>query len=341
MLEIKSTKGKVSIPNQWEDLTPAQYLQVINLIYSYPLTDTGALSMGEFRLLLLELLSGYKRSRKKYSPEDQEDINNMLSILSEKLTFVYKPWYKDQEIFNVMSEETAEALQNQFPYDLMGTDHEEEILRLIDMIKFIPVLNYNMKSNPLPELKIKRRFLAPKKLKGPVFNIDKYGSGVTNITAGEYVDAQDYYNMFNQTNDVKYLLNLLQVFYRDYSGPYDATKSALMDLSQYEGFALGFFHFFQNIQEYFHTHPVYELLYLKSSSNSNPKISLGQSESLYNASAKGYGDIEKVKQMNLVDYMNTLIKDIKDGVSKMRAYKIKDFQIAKDLELPLSVIKKL
>lgn len=343
MIIVNSSKGKVAIPNAWDELSPEQYLNVVRLIYNNPITGTSLVPMVEFRIKLLEMLTGYRRSNKKYTIEQIDEINSLLSILALKLTFVYKPVYKTPEIFGVMSAETAQAIRENFPYDLIGTEHEAEVIRLQQMLTWYPTINYNMKHNPIPTLTIKPRnwWNRSKLVGGPIFDIDEMGVVFTSITAEEYIDAQEYYQLFNSTHKKEYLIRLCSVFYRDYAGQYNTLKSSRMDLSLHVDFALGFYHFFQNIQEYFFNHPVYGLLYQGTKTRTSEKISLGNIESLYNASTKGYGNIDQMKNFNVIDYMNLLVKDIKDAVNHMRAFDKKDFQIAKDMSLPLETIKKL
>lgn len=344
MIEIKSKKGKVSIPNEWGELSQEQYLDIMALIYTHPVRTNADMDMFEFRLRLLNLLSGYARSNKKYSPDDQEDINSLLYILAAKMTFVYRPYYSETEIFEVMSEDLAEKLKTNFPYDLSVTDYADEILQFEDLIKCTPVINYNMKQNPLAVLKIKRPWKRSLKIKGPVFDIDPLGVAITNITAGEYVDAQEYYQLYNSTREDRYLKALCFVFYRSYSGVYDVAKSQaqLKQNPEIDSlFFLGFYSFFQNIQEYFFTHPVFKILYTSTETTPKNRISLGNAESIYNAAANGYGNIEQIKNLNLADYMSLMVKDIKDGVATLRGHKKKDHEIAKALNLPIEIIKQL
>lgn len=347
MIEIKSQKGNLSIPNAWGDLSEEQYLDVISLIYLEPVKNNSSMEMLEFRLKLLQILTDYKRSSKKYSPEDQEDINNLLSILATKISFVHRPYYADDELFEVMSDELGSALKNNFPYDLMGGAFDAEILQFHDLLHFSPAIHYNMKQNPLPILTLGKRFGRDVKIQGPIFNTDALGVAITNITAGEYVDAQEFYGLYNATKELRYLQMLSFVFYRNYPGTYDAAKSQ-QQLNQPlfaktdPRFYLGFYHFFQNIQEYFFLHPVYGILYVrKEDKKETSKIRIGASESIYNASANGYGDVAKIKEYNLTDYMNLMVKDIKDGVARLRAYKKKDIEIANSLNIPLETIKQL
>jgi hypothetical protein len=344
MIEIKSKKGIVNIPNEWGELSQEQYLDVMALMYTHPVRSNSAMDMFEFRLRLLNLLSGYARSNKKYSPVDQEDINSILYILAAKMTFVYRPYYPETEIFEVMSEDLSEKLKISFPYDLSATDFAHEIHQFNDLVKYTPVINYNMKQNPLSVLKIKRPWKRSLKVKGPVFDIDPLGVAITNITAGEYVDAQDYYSLYNSTHEDRYLKALCFVFYRLYPGAYNAVKTQ-KQLNQNpeisDIFFLGFYSFFQNIQEYFLTHPVFKILYTSTETAAANKISLGNAESIYNAAANGYGNVEQIKNLNLADYMSLLVKDIKDGVATLRGYKKKDHEIAKALKLPIEIIKKI
>lgn len=94
MIVVKTYKGKTfTIPNSWEELTPAQYVGVTQLLMRLLSKE---LNLYDFRFALLKALTGLYATGRKYSGQEVERIHSNIIFLSEKITFALRrdgDWY--------------------------------------------------------------------------------------------------------------------------------------------------------------------------------------------------------------------------------------------------------
>ena len=70
-------------------------------------------------------------------------------------------------------------------------------------------------------------------------------------------------------------------------------------------------------------------------------ISTGALESLYNLSSDGFGDIETIEHMNVIQYLTILRKKIIDTVRSLHAAQMDKADIARETRLPIHIINEI
>jgi hypothetical protein len=343
MIELNTPTGLVKIHDQWSELTQAEYVGVCGVIAQI---QAGELSFFDARLKLLEVLTGYKRSKKRYSADDQQQINDNLSILAGMIRFVFKPEYTNTEILDVLTPDLRTLLHSQFPFEISDSQHVQQLKTVGELLKYRIAINLDVQRNYIPELTYPTGTFY-----GPLWQVDENNILTTDILADEYIDALDYYKLYHQTQNPIYLQGLAAALYRPNRKKYDSVevqKNAYQTPSQPE-VLLGIYYFFQGIQEYLVNKSAWHILFAKANSptpdsyrgTANSKISLGMVEHLYSLSKEGYGSREQLGLLNLKDMLNLMFKQLQDTVGTLRSYKLKDYQIAQKLQLSIEIIQQL
>jgi hypothetical protein len=333
MITVRANDKTVEIPSSWEELTSRQYVDTVDLLRQLMHKE---IPLADFRLRLLGKLIDYHPSRKfnKY----REQINENLYRLSELMHWPLKPVYEDPEMLSVLSPELKDLLEVKFPYDITDPKWEKEIRMIRGHVKYSASVNFSMKRNPMPWFDYHgQRFC------GPAFNIDSLGIVETDIRAMEYIDAMEYYQLFQKTRMGRYLDRLVTTLYRPDRSVYvtfDCQMRAGMIEVMDGAIKHAVLYFFQNIQEFLAGHPVYKYLFQKTEPQTG-KISLGMVTTVYNLSKEGYGTKQQVSDMGLEDYLNMLLKTLMDSVRQMKRMKHKDHEITNELNIPSELIYKV
>ncbi|MDA3912285.1 MAG: hypothetical protein PF448_13105 [Bacteroidales bacterium] len=331
MLEIQN----VQIHTEWDELTPDEALQVIELLeLLYKEVD-----VVEFRLRLLSILSGYKRSKKKRKPAEIEMINQNLAILADQFRFPTRYDYTEKERLSQLTPELRVKLRKYLPFEIFDSENYAEAQTCLDLIPSLRI-DLSWHRNLVPEFE----WLGVKLL-GPVIDIDNYGLINTSITAGEYVDALGYFNAFLDTKNDKFLIDMLAVLYRIEGAEYGEkfftyNKRHLSDVPiKYKKLA---FYLIQNLTDFLTNRSGYTFLFSRTKNNDgSEKISLGAESTIFDLVKAGYGSDEEIRKKNLVVYLNMQVDKLKSFVSECRAYKMKDTEIASKYHIPINTLKLL
>lgn len=333
MIVITYKKNKqIEIPNSWEELTVEQYLNVSSLLFEFYSSKSN---LNDFRISVLKKIINYKRSKKRISKDSQEQIDSNLYLLSEQMRFPVKPSYKDPELLTVLDPELQKRLSEVFPFEIYDPEFLPELEMVRTRLEYLPVINFNMKRNLLPEFKLNGI-----NYYGPVFNIDINNVVETDIKALEFVDAYSYYKMFIETSDIQYLRNLTAILYRQNRDKYSTFDSQISSKNFHEldlSILQAVFLLFENTRVYITELSPYKLIF-SGTNKDEEKLNLGIGDTIYNLSKAGYGSLQDVENMVLSDYLNLLMKQIIDSVRNMRDMKMKDHEIADKLEIPLETI---
>jgi hypothetical protein len=333
MISVKANNRTVEIPSFWEELTAGQYIATVDLLQKLM---EKQMPLMDFRLKLLQVLAGYQPSR-RYNTH-RERINENLYLVSELIQFPLKPVYENPDILSVLSPELQALLEFHFPHDITDPKWEGELRMIRGRIRYAASVNFSMKSNPLPFFEYHHT-----KFLGPAFNIDSLGIVETDLKAMEYIDASEYYQLFQKTRMRRYLDRLVSTIYRvdrERYKTFECQQKAVLLAAMDESVKHAVLFFFQNIQEFLANHPVYKYLFQKVESNSG-KISLGMVTTVYNLSKEGYGTKQQVSEMGLEDYLNMLLKTIMDSIRSLKAQKKPDHDIASELNIPSELIYKV
>jgi hypothetical protein len=334
MITIKGTPGfKVTIPDSWDELNRDQYVAVAGCLLRLV---EGKTDLIDFRLNLLQSLTGYERSRKRFTARDQEQINENLFMLAERLRFPIRPRYENQEVLEVLSESLRQKLKTHFPFEIFDVEFAGELQMVERLLKYSAAINFTMHRNPLTMIK-----LGGIVLYGPYLNIDANNLATTDLMAGEFVDAYEYYSLYQQTLQAEYLDRLCLTLYRTDRKIYDSVQVASANESgMSRNIKYGVFLFFQNLMEYLVNSPAYAMLFNRKTDKGG-EISIGMVGTIFSLSQEGYGSKEEISGWNLADYLNAMLKQLIDAVKQMRGFNKTDTEIAKEFGLPIETIRKI
>ena len=90
--------GKIEIPSEWSELSTAQFLEVIVALSELYNSDNDIFAI---QLKLFPILTGYKRSKKRFTADEAELINQNIVFLAEQIRFPFKFFYRDQSFFSL------------------------------------------------------------------------------------------------------------------------------------------------------------------------------------------------------------------------------------------------
>lgn len=326
-------KGVLRIPDCWEDLTPQQYIDVIALAEA---AVSGNYPIMTFRLLLLQNLTGYERSKKRMNPEYAETINSNLIILANMLKFPLKPHYTNEEYLEVLSIEVQELVRENFIYDLVEAWYQPEINLIRERISFVPQIRLNMKTNPLPQIRTGKKIYH-----GPHIRVDSNGIAETDIVAQEWLDAIEMHDAYEKFKTHDYLAGMVAVLYRPVRANYRSSevierRDEFMTVPTSTLRAV--IYVVANLFNYILSHPAYSTLF--TGSEQKTKISTGYSVIISALSREGYGPPSEIQQKNLFEYLDILVDSMSNAIKMLRENKVSDFDISKKLKLPVETVIK-
>lgn len=328
MLTIETQSGDIMVETKWCELSPVQFVKAVNLTNRFL---AGAFGLSEYRLHLLEMLTGYKRKSRKHKHAEQ--INENLFLLSEQLNFAVLPDVGPPEILEFFSPELRELLKTRFPWEIFAPEHVQQILTVENLLKVNFRVNFNLELNPLPFIRTGNTIL-----EGPVFSTDN-GDIDTNLKAGNYLDASEYFNAYGDTKNEKYLDSFINCLYRPTTRN---LKPATLPNSTDPDTRAAIIMLFIYIQQTFANDPIFGILFKKGDNSTGfDKISLGADEVVGAMVESGYGTPETIAQMDIRTFFNFQIMFLRRNIEQLRGMKKNASEIAKTMNLPIETVQKL
>ncbi len=320
------TVNNINIPSEWDELNTTQYIAVIKVLQE---SFSGEIDIESVRYKILKAITGYVPSKKKLKLEIIEEINSNLKIIYDKIRFPFCYEYAEVENYIALGMEARLFLHKYLPTECYCPKLSREIqsaLPLTPSIKF----DIRWRKNPLPEF-----VWCGKKYYGPKINIDTFGILDTDITAGTWVDAQSYYNLFLETKDENFLLNLAALFY------FDKNKQPVQSAPKWV--ILTCYLLMYNLLDYLVKRSAYSVLFNRrhTSDGDKDKISLGAQATIYDLVKAGYGTNEEIRSESLVEFLNMQIDKLKTLIAECRGLKMKDSDIHLKFNIPYEAIKNL
>ncbi len=204
-------------------------------------------------------------------------------------------------------------------------------------------LNINFTKNLIPEFRFKQ-----KKYTGPEFYLSKLGDIRTNLKADTFIDAQEYYNLYLQTQKTEALDMLVAIFYGNYKKGYttfraqkQSAKFAKLDFN----IKYAVYLFFRALLNLIATRTHLGILFRRNENTEDQsqenKIELGLSKTVYSLVKAGYGTGKEVGEMLFTKYLEALLNEIQDSVRAMKVAEKKITDIAKDTRIPIDIINQL
>lgn len=339
MIILHNDNDSVSIHDKWEELTQDEFVQLAPWLY---LLLEGKMDLLDFRYRVLQIVSGYERSKKRMSDEEQENVGSNLFILAMKMQFPTRPQYVNPEVLDVVSDALREELQHKFPFEVDNPDYAAELEMILGVLQWIAAPNMNMKRLPMERLVIDG-----KKYYGPKLTITTGGEVHSDILAAELCDLFDYRAAFADTGDAEYLASLCAALFRenrkqmDQDEPFMQRADRMRQLSDDEKAAVLLVA--DRVIDFVTHHPYYSLLFSQKADGGEmkKKIDMGMSTLLYATSEKGYGSLDEVRHMPMADFLNLQIRFLSKSVAELRGMGKNDAEIAGMMEMNLETIEKL
>ena len=326
-----SKPGEVNLPTAWHELTTNQFKPLASVIYD----QMGKRDIIELRLLMLQAITGYERSKKRYTEDEAEQINCNLYILSQFVMFPFRTIYDNPDLINLLSPELQKRLQKCFLFEIHDSEFTEEIAKFGGLLKYKIDLNLNITSNLIPDITIGGIVY-----KGPRFNIDKNGILDTSLVAGQWIDANDYANL----NDLAGIAACLYFNKRaDYSTSLAQEQKPLFENANPADLK-AIWLVFKAMQNYLVAHPRFSVLFSRKKKTEEyfdpSKIEVSSSDIIYHLVKEGTGSLAEVMNMPVLDFLNIQVKNIADAIKTLREMGKKNGEIAKALKMDIDIVVK-
>ena len=322
-IDFEIKKKKYLLPNAWTKLSQAQFVHLSGLLR---LHVAGLASVGDVRLGYVTHFLGIDIT--KVSAGKAALVATNLYTLLQNVDFIFNIKYSP-DVWNNLSPETRRLAIKTEPSDLPDTP-EVRYLRTCDY-KF--VIDAVFAAQLIPQIAVGR-----KKYKGYEINT-RCGELSCSLTARQYIDASE---RLSRVIDNPGLLPLLAaILYCP--GRYDsdwahrhAADFAALSPETLEAIALNFQSFVIFLFEKTH----YTILRQKNAAPSKG-LYVGMSEGLYNLSTDGYGNLEEVGRLSVIEYLDILRKKLIESVRTMHASDMKTTEIASKTGLDMNTINKI
>jgi len=303
------------IPNAWELLSMDQYL---NLSKNLNKMATGELSAAMVRVFYVCDVMGWAPNKIK----DEDALCN-LSMIADQVTFIFNIQYPAGTL-DAFSTDEQSIFKKTPPENVKSAT-----ARYLSKLDYHYVVDSCFCAQLIPTIHIGSHHHHG-------YKIDtKFGALTCTLGALQYLDAQSLIECKNE-----YLPLLASILYQpagekysSYQAHKDADQFAKLSEEILQAIAFNFI----CLNNYLFRNTHFSLLTAGEPKPESP-ISVGAIDSLYNMSTDGYGDVNTVEQMNIMQYLTINRKKLIDSVKSMIDAKIKLPDIATTTGLPLSII---
>lgn len=315
MLKIN---GKYDLPTQWEELSPEQYLSVIDVFGEFEAGRTDFIGM---KTKLVLALTGIMRP----DPENETLCENIFR-LSERLSFPYRYRY-DEPLYGKLSPQMQQSLKKVLP---SAMDQSLPEVRVASRFRPKVELDLCFSRQMVPVLPGTSMEGYTFIRKGPIVD--------TSLTAAQYIDANQLLSLLRtRKEDHDIILNsLVATLYAP--KPYDPDRPDVPEMGRIPySVKLAVMYNYISIAEWISGLKQYDLIFHTARRDSSPGV-LTPDATLMSLSEKGYGDLASVGRLNLFTYLNILLKQTVDAVREMKAYSMNPTEIADKMNLTVEQI---
>ena len=309
-------------PNSWDELTPDQFLFMLKLINQYWASE---ISLGELRIAWfkniaeLEELLVSRRSLGRYN-------DNVLTA-SRQFDFFYTLDYGDA-LADLSPE--VRSLLRKTPADEISSSNPE--IRYARSLEYEYKLDFIWHRNLLPTIE----------LGGNTHNgwSARVADGVlfTSMTAMQFMQGIDLLAVTGQGDSLYSIHALIVLLYKIDSDQPELMKAVeeLSDITK-QGIVLNFQAFVSYIFKCKH----YSILWNPTVEEnvSSRKIKSAMSDSLYPLCEKGFGSLNEIKQMSLLDYLAIMRSELITSIRTMSKSGEHIDEIASRTGLSISIIQ--
>jgi hypothetical protein len=337
MHEFELNNNTYKFPEKWEELTPDQFLTLVELFQKY---KAGEVDYFEMKVLFVMKILGIKPRRIR-SAEKRQLRDENLYRMSEKIDFFLQIIYENQQKFKNFSPKIKKQLRKKLPEDI---DSKNAELRLAKKMNKWYDLDAVFFKNLLPEIKMGRRIY-----KGYTIDITE-GIAVTSLTAIQFADALTVSNSILEGKN-NLLPLLIGILYQgeNYSDTLARERAEIFKSLPKTTKQAVFLNFIA-VREYLLRHTKYWILFdteERKDANSRvskkkDKYSNGLVDSIDSLVKLGYGTSSEMENKTLFRFLDTIIKSMRDSIQA--ALKEKDAtkaKVAKKLGISVKIINEL
>lgn len=318
-IEFTAKDTTFRIPNAWEELSPYHYSGLISDILKMA---TGKLSVAMVKTKHVCRVMGWDPKKIK----DEQSFQN-LAWLAEQVTFPFVIVYPDNdEALNGLDPATRKLCKRIPPHLLTGVTISKYLSRLDYKYAIDSCFCKQMRSGVTIDDDI---YLS--------YKIDtSFGHLTCSLTALQFIEAR---NLISGPLDQLPLLAAILYYPDRYSsdGAHELANSfKTLPNKTLQEIAFNF----QAFVNYIFTRTEFKLL-TEPKNTKVSAISTGALESLYNLSSDGYGNIDTVEHLNIIQYLAILRKKLIDTVRSLDAAKLDKTKIAEETGLSITTINNI
>ncbi|MFA6483408.1 MAG: hypothetical protein WCW62_12570 [Bacteroidales bacterium] len=316
MLEITFNTRTYPIPESWNELTPEQFINLVHLLRGY---TRGELSADQVRILFFLDAAGIKPQRVLLKKQADIYSENVFRI-ARQLNFMFRIEYENKKSISAFPIEIQRLLYRVLPEEI---DNDSAEIPAARKFRKQQVIDATFGINLIPVIKLRRKVLSGYKfnLTGNIIQFD--------LKAGQFIDECTVFDQFNEAADPVYLDMITGILYDqpiEVIGKIpDETKEAVL------------FNFQANLM-FLQENTDYSVLWWNNPANTkkSPSSRLGFSDSLYTIAKAGYGDFQNLKDLPVIDFLNLLVKELRDAVLALKEAKKNNAEIAEITKLTLA-----
>lgn len=313
MIAVVLKNKEYQLPSTWEELNPKQFIFLLKLLNTYTHGKIPATTVGvNFAMYLL----GIKKPRFLSAKQKQLYLDN-LAWLGDKVAFWWRVKYANPDVLINIDPELKKQLKTNMPEDLPQTPEVRVLCR--ERKWFEP--NFTFSANLIPKIN---------KYQGYAFST-KNKLMSTSLTAGQFSESLTVCNEYGAQKQAPLLNILCSILYnipadhKHLSKIPEATKQAV-----YVNFTA--------VMGYITKHTKFALLFTPGT-DKQAKISIGFNKNIYTLAKNGYGDTNKLSEINLITFLDLLLNELIDSVKTMQSMDMDLGQIANRTGLSIQQIK--
>lgn len=324
MLTLHLNEKQYEFPNSWEELSQEEFIYLADLLRQY---HQGILTAGDVRVHYFLKVSNLKPRRIRRAEREQLFSENVYRAAS-MINFFFKWVYHNKKSFATLPRELQEQLTHTDPDDLPDSLN----VRAARKMKRHMEVNALFARNLVPVIP------GVKSMKGYRFTLE-HDFLDTSLTAAQYVDAYSVFETWAEKNETKTLDLLCGILYqqKDYSSEIAYNRQELarrIPIQIKQAILMNY----MAIHIFLSQKTKYAILFSGTGTDKKGKITLGFHDSIYSLIKAGYGDVEK---MNLVKFLDLMLKELKDSVKVLHDHEMKLEDIASKAKLTVHQVKSL
>lgn len=319
MIKFNLGKNSYSFPEAWHELKPHQYLLLCRQVFNF---INGKITVDEMRARWFCSMAGIDFKAKD---EKNELLWENIYRISREFVFFTKIEYSKP--LKSVEPELRKKLHKYLPSEI-NTD--DPVIRWVKKLEYQYKIDAVFVKNLLPSIK-----LGEKKVYG--YKCRLLGNLLdTNLTAQQFVNAGMALAEYEKSKDEKNLDLLISILY-------NTELQQLNNVGAVTKFAV--LMNYQAILSFLMHRTKYSLIWYRDPSAKQKKnenrYAVGAADSLLSLAKAGYGSIDELSEINLVRYLDLLLKNLNDSVHALNEYKLSPIEIAERTGLSVALVNEI